>query len=145
MILRLQETDFRPSGWTELERMNRHVNRLFEEITTSQTRAYPPVNVSTNEDGAVLTVELPGVRREDIDVSVIGSSVTFRGTKRIDDPAGETVVYHRRERRGGEFERTIRLPKRVDRDRVDAHHEHGILTITAPWKEEEKAARIRIN
>lgn len=145
MILRLQETDYRPSRWTELDRMNRRVNRLLDEITSPKACAYPLVNVRTNEEGAIVTAELPGMRREEIDVSVIGSAVTIKGNKKVEDAGNEAAHYLRRERRSGEFERTLHLPKRIDRDRVDARYEHGVLTVTAPWNEEERSSKIRVN
>jgi HSP20 family protein len=134
------------STWREMERLRREMNRLFAGMPTSGGAAapgYPAINVWTNEDGAVLTAELPGVSAGDIDVAVEGDTLTLSGNRQLDElPEGPT--YHRRERGHGRFSRVFRLPFPIDSGKVEAAFEKGILHITLPRPESDKPRKIAI-
>ena len=105
--------------------------------------AFPAVNVYAGHDGIALVAELPGVEREDLEIHVHHDTLTLHGTRR---PAAEReAAYHRRERRGGAFTRTIQLPYRVDPERVEAQLENGVLRLSLPRPEEDKPRRITIS
>jgi HSP20 family protein len=101
------------------------------------------MNVWTNEEGGVVTAELPGVDREDIDISVQDDTLTLRGTRKRDEPE-EGGTYHRRERGTGAFARTVQLPFRVEAGEVEATFESGVLNITLPRAEEDRPKRIAV-
>ncbi len=104
---------------------------------------FPAVNVYAGHDGIAIVAELPGVEREDLEVHVHHDTLTLYGTRR---PAAEREeAYHRRERRGGAFTRTIQLPYRVDPERVEAQLENGVLRLSLPRPEEDKPRRITIS
>ena len=95
---------------------------------------YPPVNVYDGQDDVVVQCEVPGVAREDLDVSLTGETLAVRGTRKspADEQAegeGEGVRYEVRERGMGEFNRTIVLPDRVEAEKVEADLTAGVLTI----------------
>ena len=125
-------------AWTELEES---MNALFSR---SGRRANEPAfNLFADENGAVLTAELPGIDVEALDIQVEGDGLTVKGE--FPDPApGDGGTMIRQERWGGSFSRALRLPFRVDGDGVKATYERGILTIELPKAEEERARRIEI-
>ena len=100
------------------------------------------MNVWTNEDGAVVTAELPGVAPEDIDISVVNETLTVTGTRSPEEVEGAT--YHRRERTYGRFTRSFQLPFQIDGEKVEASFEHGVLHIHLPRSEADKPRRITI-
>lgn len=138
------------TGWRsagrEMERLRREMNRLFSEWPTraawGSAPSYPAINVWTDEDGAVVTAELPGLEPDDLDISVEEDTLTMRGERHMEEKDG--VTYHRRERRYGSFVRTFRLPFRVAADQVEATFKSGVLNIVLPRAEEEKPKRISV-
>jgi HSP20 family protein len=103
---------------------------------------YPPVNLYETADGAVLTAELPGVREEDLEVSVQANRVSLRGQRAIAYP--EDASAHRRERQVGGFHRTVVLPFDVDGDRVEASYRQGVLVLRLPKPDGQQRRRISV-
>jgi HSP20 family protein len=124
--------------WKEL----REIERLFDGAFHGERKRHPAVNVWTNDDEAVVRAEIPGMRTEDIDISVKGRTLTVKGSRR---PGKEDASYIRRERWTGEFERTLELPFEVEADKVKAAYKNGVLTITLPGAESEKPRKINLN
>ena len=135
------------SPWQEMERLRREVDRLFSDsFTVSGGRtapSFPAINVWANEDGAVVTAELPGVNSEDIDISVVGDTLTLSGERQPEE-LGEGDKYHRRERGYGKFNRAFQLPFKVDSDKVEAMFEKGILHLSLPRAEVDKPKKIAV-
>ena len=104
---------------------------------------YPAMNVWTNEDGAVVTAELPGVEPDNINIAVTGDTLTLKGS-RTPEELKEGEQYHRRERGHGQFTRTFQLPFQVEAEKVEANFEKGVLSITLPRAEAEKPRKIAI-
>jgi HSP20 family protein len=127
----------------EVQSLRREINRMFSGVNREVSRDYPVANVLIGEDDAMVSIELPGVDIDKIDISVIGDSLTIDGVR---DPVvlrdGES--YHRQERGSGRFTRTVRLPFTVEADKVDARYEKGVLSITLPRKEADKPKKIVI-
>jgi HSP20 family protein len=109
----------------------------------SGTGTYPPLNVFRKGDDYVLITELPGIRREDVNIEVERNRVRISGTKRID--YAENVSLHRRERVAGSFDRTLTLPIEVDAERVKAEYHNGILALLLPRAERDKPKSITIS
>lgn len=135
------------SPWREMSRLQHEMNRLFyDSFSLAGGRVgptYPAMNVWTNQDSLTITAELPGVKSEDIDISVSGNSVTLSGTRQPDElKDGET--FHRRERASGNFSRTFQLPFRVAADEVEASFKNGVLHLVLPQIEEDKPKKIAI-
>jgi len=135
------------SPWREMECLRRDMNRLFARMPTSfvgeVAPTYPAMNVWTDEDGAIVTAELPGVVPDDIDISVVGDTLTLKGSRQPDE-LEEGATYHRRERRYGTFTRAFQLPFQVEPDQVEATFGNGVLQISLPRAEEDKPKKIAV-
>jgi len=138
---------FRPlSIWGEMDRMQREMNRLFNNYSPSMPRnapSYPAINIWANEDSQIITAEMPGIEASDIDIDVTADSLTISG-ERNPDTTSNGKSYHRRERDFGMFSRTIQLPFMVDTNKVKAIFTDGILHITLPRAEADKPKKITI-
>jgi HSP20 family protein len=133
--------------WREIDRMQRDMNRLmqsFPSFSGAQVApSFPAINVWLSEEGAVVTAELPGVKPEDLDISVVGETLTLTGSRQPEE-LKEGEKYHRRERRFGKFTRTFQLPFTVEANNVDAKFDKGILHIALPRAEAEKPRKISV-
>ncbi len=142
----MYRTIYTPSVLSEMERLQREMNRLFEGVVPRRLRSapsYPAMNVWSNQDGALITAEVPGVQPEHIDISVVGETLTLTG-ERLAPEVGEDARYHRQERGYGKFSRSIELPFRVDADQVQATFDQGVLQIRLPRAEEDKPRKISV-
>lgn len=135
--------EFRRFGfdpWAEMRRMHDEINRVFEEAPAGE---FPPVNLWAGGDSAVVTAALPGCEISDVDVTVREDVLILRG-KREPKVEGEEVTWHRRERDWGEFSRIVRLPFRVDPEKVQARLVNGLLEVELQRPEQDKPRKIRI-
>jgi len=135
----------RMDHFEDMRRLQDEVNRLFSSSFGGRRRpsaGFPAVNAYANEDGIALTAEIPGVRPEDLDISVFRETLTLRGRRQA---AEEAKAYHRRERPQGEFVRTINLPFQVDPERVEANLQDGLLLLSLHRPEEDKPKRIKVS
>jgi HSP20 family protein len=112
-------------------------------IRTTGRGAFPPVNVFEQGEDFAVVAELPGVKKEDLDIQVKGATVRIRGRKAID--YGENVSVHRRERAAGEFDRVVTLPAQIDASKVKADYRDGVLTLRLPRAESEKPRSVAIS
>jgi len=110
---------------------------------TSGTGAFPLVNVFNDGEDFVLVAELPGVKKEDLDIQVRGDILRIQGKKTISYDDGASV--HRRERATGQFDRTLTLPAEVDAAKVAAEYRDGVLTLRLPRAESAKPRTVTIN
>ncbi len=128
----------------EMGRLERDMRRLFSGFAPGYAaRVWPPVNVWTGRDDAVVSVELPGVDPKGLEISVVGDTLTLSGTREPSELKGGHVV-NRLERDTGDFSRTIQLPFRVEPDRVEASYAKGILRIKLPRLEADKPKQIAV-
>jgi HSP20 family protein len=142
MLRRYPRTNLR----REMDQLQREMNRLFDPTLQGRlfhSPSYPAINLWTNEDGQVISAEMPGVRMEDIDISLTADALSLSGTRYPDEVARE-AHYHRQERSYGSFSRTLQLPFMVDPDRVEANFKNGVLTIWLPRAEADKPRSITI-
>jgi HSP20 family protein len=138
----------RTSPWArEMEQLRREMNRLLADFPSSlqwqMAPGYPAVNIWTTGECAILTAELAGVALEDVEIAVENDTLTLSGNRKPGD-VEEGASYHRQERRYGSFARTVRLPFRVDPDKVEATLRNGVLTINLPCAEAEKPKTIAV-
>ena len=103
----------------------------------------PLLDVEEDEENFTLHVELPGVSPDDVDVSLEDNVLTISGERRFYDER-EAEGFRRIERHFGRFHRAVRLPDRVDADRVDASYRDGLLRITVPKAEDARPRRIQV-
>jgi HSP20 family protein len=135
----------------DLRSLQDEVNRLF---STNLSRAYdeegiargawnPSVDIYENKDQIVLEAELPGMTREDFDLSIENNVITLRGERRF-EKKDDGDNYHRVERSYGSFTRSFTLPQTVEAENVEAEYRNGVLRVKLPKREEVKARRIEI-
>jgi len=136
-------------AFEELDRMRREMDRLVEglggrgAIRPFGAGVFPAVNLTEDRNNYYVRAELPGMKADDLNISVAGNGVSISGERKI--PAeGDNVRYHRREREAGSFSRMIGLPAEVNPDKVNAALKDGILTITVPKAEKAKPKQITI-
>ena len=134
-----------------LRHMQRELGRLFENGGTQFGSGrivgggvYPPVNLFNGEDDILVECEVPGMKKDQIDLSITGETLVIMGTKQP-STEDENVRYHRSERGSGDFKRTVVLPDKVDAEKISAKLENGILTITLPKSEAAKPRQIAIS
>ena len=144
-------TRFDPLG--EIVSLRSAMDRLFEDSFVSpltwRTVANgnginPAIDIYETDDDIVLTAALPGLKSDDVEVTITGQNLTLRGDVKADETV-QNDQYIYRERRFGSFNRSFQLPVRVDGDRADASFSDGILTLRIPKADEVKPRQIRIN
>ena len=109
------------------------LNRFDAAPSSSSWRGvYPAVNLYETDDAYVLMAELPGLKSEDINVSIERSTVVLKGDRQIDYANQEGVNLHRRERQSGSFRRAFELPAVIEADKVEAVHRNGVLMLRLP-------------
>jgi len=103
----------------------------------------PALDLYQSNDNVIALIELPGMRKEDIEISLHDGMLTIAGERKMETPGGEKA--ERSERYIGKFRRSITLPTRVDANKVSATYKDGILTVTLPKAEEAKPKQIQVN
>ena len=117
--------------------------RLFGGLPFYRATEFPPLNLWTSPDGAIVALEVPGVASEDLDITIHRDTVTVRGN-RPPEPVDDKTVVQRQEREHGPFARTIVLPFRVDADKASAKFERGVVTLTLPRPDDDKPHQIKV-
>lgn len=135
--------------WAEFERIRQgldELSRSYGDKAQAQGRAnvYPPLNIYEEPDRLLVTAELPGVKVEDLDLSIEGDTLTLQG-KRDNRQPDAGISYHRREIESGSFSRAIALPVKVDGERVAAKLHNGVLTITLIKASEGVPRQIKVS
>jgi HSP20 family protein len=142
-------TDMPPPGFMGLQRLNRMLDEAFAgwpfpEGAGVLTSAWVPAcDVCEDRDTVTISLEIPGVRPEDVKLTVENNILTIRGEKREENRT-EQPQMHRYERSYGSFERSFSLPSAVDPEGIDARYEHGILRITIPKAESARPREIPV-
>ncbi len=138
-------------GWrvpTELDRMRREMDRLFEGVTGGLSRepaagVFPLTNVTEDTKNYYVRAELPGIKANELDISVTGEGISISGERKFASEKKD-ARYHRREREAGKFSRVISLPGHIDTDKVEANCTDGILTVVLPKQAAAKAKQISV-
>lgn len=128
--------------WTDMQRFQREVNRLFNAYT-APAAGYPPMNLWHDREQAVVQMEAPGLDPQKIRVSVEGQTLTVEGERGSALPEGDVAV-HRKEREEGAFARALRLPFEAESEGVRAEYKAGVLTVRMPRKEATKPRAIQV-
>ena len=121
--------------------LQKNINDIFMNLPRHQ--AFPLFNLWGNEEGLVISAELPGVDIDSLSLSVHKNTLTLSGT-REDNFKDKNVHVLSRERKIGPFRRSITLPFAVDNDKIRARSEYGVLFINLPRPEAEKPRHITI-
>ncbi|MBF0515569.1 MAG: Hsp20/alpha crystallin family protein [Nitrospirae bacterium] len=127
-----------------LKQMQDEMQGMLSGFTERQLRQYPAINLWTSEEGVLVSAELPGVNADDLDITVVGRTLTLKGTRKAQEPNETDDCCHRRECRYGTFARAIELPYEVEGAKVSAKFDKGVLTLTLPRAEADKPRKINI-
>src|SRR5919202_5123530 len=141
-------------AWTPFDRLSTlrdELDSLFEMPFWSnfgrQSQLFsgwsPAVDLYQNNDNVIARIELPGMRKEDIEISLQDGMLTIAGERKSE--TGDAEKAERTERYVGKFRRSIALPSQVDANKVTASYRDGILTVTLPKAEEAKPKQIQVN
>ena len=138
-------------GFGRLTDLRDEIDCLFESPLSEMARTSqllsgwtPALDLYEDKDNLFVKVELPGMKREEIDVSLHDGSLSISGERKSEQKHEDADVY-RGERFFGRFQRTVTLPTPVAADKVKAQYKDGILTITLPKTEEAKPKHIDVN
>jgi len=140
------------SGITDVAVLQNRLNSIFqdfarpEEATTESLAAgnfVPAVDVYEDAQKLVLKLEVPGIRREDLDIKVEGRTLIVKGERKFESDEKEEN-FHRIERRYGSFMRSFTLPSSVNTDEISATSQDGVLTISLAKKPEAKPKQIAV-
>jgi HSP20 family protein len=152
MLLIRRDSDWQKpffrSPFDELSRMQRDVDRLSEVFSRGFFRepgagVFPLINLTENSDGYFIRAELPGMKADEIDISITNDSVSISGERKIVSEI-EGAKYHRREREAGKFSRIFSLPGQVNTEKVEAKSVDGVLTVILPKAEILKPKQISV-
>jgi len=122
--------------------LQRTMNSLFRDFSVRSGACYPPVELVDKGDSLLVKAEISGVNKDEIELTVLGKTLTIAGEKKL--PAEEGVNYIRHERPHGKFRRLVNMPYSVENDKISASYKDGILTITLPKAEEAKPRQITV-
>lgn len=151
-MARQSNTPLQPQrfGSSPVLSLYRDINRLFDEAFHGVWSSDPTglgsrfidarMNVSETSNAFKLTLELPGVVEDDVDISLDDDILTVRGEKRI-EKSEEKENFHTVERSFGAFQRSLRLPFATDPEKVAAHFDNGVLTVVVPKTEQQQRSR----
>jgi HSP20 family protein len=140
------------SPFREIEEMERRFDEVFghsllpsiwRRLPMEQMAWAPAIDVFEKGDKLVVKAEVPGMKEDDIHVSVEGDMLTIRGEKKTESEVKEED-YYRSERSYGSFFRSVALPSTVDASKIEADYENGVLEVTLPKKPEVKPKKVAV-
>ncbi len=141
------------SPTTEMRRLQREIDRLFEGLTPSrnaegnehETAVWAPrVDLAETEDAYLIHLDVPGLSKEQLEINLHEGVLTVSGNRKVEETE-EKRNYVRVERQYGQFYRSFTLPKAVTSDNIEANYKDGVLNIRVPKAEESKPRRIEIS
>jgi len=147
---------FRYPGWRwpdfsgaldDFDRARRQMDRLLSIFSgggpsSTASGVFPPLVVTEEGDTIHVEAEIPGIKAEDMDISVVGRTLTLSGERKPEQV--QDVNYHRRERKWGSFRKALTLPEDVNADAIAAECKNGVLKISLPKAEHVKPRKIAI-
>jgi len=135
-------------GWDPLHEFQREMGRLFQSFDPFQSlrhlRTFPPINLHLVEDEYVLSAQIPGLKPEEVELTVTSETVTLRGERKRPEGVKDDS-YRRQERFMGRWSRTVTLPDRIDEARVSAQFADGVLTVRLPRAEGARPRHIAVS
>jgi HSP20 family protein len=151
-ILPERRSRLAPARWEPLnefeqvtERMRRMLEQTFGDFGLPSTedggRWSPLVDIEEADDAYVVEAELPGVKREDVNIELVGNELTIKGEIKQRERKG---ALRRQTRRTGRYEYRVALPNHVDGDKIDANLKDGVLTVRVPKSERAQRRKIEV-
>ncbi len=142
--------------WQEMDALRREIDRVFSDFWPGMRawrspwmaplagRTYPLVNLREGRDEYQLDAMIPGLDKDDLEVTTSGRTLTISG-KRAGLPEDENITVHRNERGSGRFVRTLELATDIDERNVKAEYKNGILHVTLPKAEYARPRQISVS
>src|SRR5918996_1896610 len=141
-----------PQRWeplSEFEQMTERMRRMLDQTfggfawaPPAEAAGWSPlVDIEEQDDAYVLEAELPGVKREDVNIEVVGNELSITGEIKEKERTG---ALRRRTRRTGRFEYRVRLPEQVDASKIEASLDQGVLTVQVPKSERAQRQKIEV-
>ncbi len=124
--------------------LNRELDRVFTRSFGNSSAWLPAMDVVERADSFVVTLDVPGMSHDAIDLTFDQGALTIRGTRTAPEYGEQDKIYVA-ERTLGDFERVVRLPDTVDSDRIQASFDRGVVTILIPKAQEARARKIAIS
>jgi HSP20 family protein len=145
-------TPVRSDPWRNLSFLQDRINRIFweafpeprgedDEVTLGTW--FPAVDIHENDEAIILQAELPGLKKEDIDIEVKENILTLKGERKHNNEVKEQN-YYRQERRSGKFYRSFKLPAVINPEKVMASYKAGVLEVKIPKPREQKSTQVKI-
>ncbi|MBN1900868.1 Hsp20/alpha crystallin family protein [Candidatus Sumerlaeota bacterium] len=125
------------------DNLNKMINTSLRK-TGDLSASFPNVDIYKQGEDYILKSELPGITKDDIDITIQDNVITLKGTKKEEKEVNEEDYYHC-ERLFGSFQRSFELPSVIDRKKVKATYKDGVLEVTIPLAEEAKPQQIKID
>lgn len=136
-------TGFQPATlWQIVKDLDRSFNDVPEKASAPGAWV-PAIDVTETPAAFVVVADLPGIKRDDFELEVIGDTLTIKGTRKNGE-APESARRHRTERGHGAFERTFRFAENIQTDKVQASFEDGVLQVTLPKPEQAQPRKIEV-
>lgn len=139
-----------------IEDLQNDINSFFDDSLFNLTKSsdnqtlnrinnwFPETDIYDSGDKLVVKTDLPGLKKEDIDIRIQGNTLFIKGEKKHEDKVKD-MGYLKAERFYGSFERALPLKEHVKADDIEAKYQDGVLTVLVPKKEEAVAKQIKIN
>lgn len=124
------------------------IERVWDEAVPGEWTGpfrMPPIDIYDHADRYVIYAELPGLRGDDIDVTILECTLTLRGEKKAPVAEDAAAGALRTERRYGTFSRSIELPKDIDPESISANCQHGVLTVTVAKCSANEGTSVKVN
>jgi HSP20 family protein len=135
-------------GWDPLGELQRQVDRFFDFTDSGRQlwesgRQFPALNIYETSKEYLLTAVLPGVKPEDIDITVVGGHITLKGERKRAATVSDEA-YRRQERWVGKWSRTVQAPEKADVNELSASLENGVLILRLPKAPESQARHVPV-
>ncbi len=137
----------------ELDTLRREIDAAFQGVGKGRLFAppflgdggrFPQINLREDEEHLYLDALVPGVEPAELEMTIMGNTLTLAGERKKFDPAGKAYAWHRNERGAGRFQRTMELPGEIDNGSISAICRNGVLTVTVHKAESAKPKKISI-
>jgi HSP20 family protein len=136
-----------PGAMEDFERARRQMDRLLSVFsagtsTPASSGVFPPLIVTEDGDAIYVEGEIPGIKADDLDISVVGRTLTLSGERKPEE--AQNATYHRRERKWGSFRKALTLPEDINPEAIRAECKNGVLKLVLPKAEHVKPRKITI-
>jgi len=136
------------SPFADFDQLRHQLQRLVDAVGETAlgnvgAGVFPPINITQDNDNIYVRAEVPGIDAKDLEICAQGRRLSISGKRAIANES-DRASYHRKERREGEFNRTVTLPVEFEVTKVEARHKNGILTVTLPKAEVAKPRQIQV-